>query len=121
NYLHDPADSKSLPFNKITSVFEDSKNRVWITTEGGGFCKYNKKENSFTTIDSKDGLLNNVVYQILEDEERNLWLSTNLGIVKYSPENGILQNYTIIDGLKTNQFNYKSSFKTKDGTLYFGS
>ena len=31
------------------------------------------------------------------------------------------KNYTVEDGLKTNQFNYKSSYKAPDGTLYFGS
>ena len=121
NYTHISSDPNSLPINKVTSIFEDSKRRIWITTDGGGFCEFNKQEESFTSIDCSHGLINNVVYQILEDEESNLWLSTNSGLIRYSPEKGVLRNYSINDGLKTNQFNYKSGLKTSDGTLYFGS
>ncbi|MDD2476302.1 MAG: two-component regulator propeller domain-containing protein [Dysgonamonadaceae bacterium] len=121
NFIHNSSNPNSLPYNKVTSVYEDKKKRIWITTEGGGFCQFNKKDESFTVIDCSSGLFNNVVYQVLEDDESNLWLSTNSGLIKYSPENGVMHNFTIHDGLKTNQFNYKSSLKTNDGTLYFGS
>lgn len=121
NYLHNPSDSTSLPYNKTTSVFEDSEKNLWITTEGGGFGLFNKKNDSFSTIDNSKGLPNNVVYEMLEDDEGYLWLSTNSGLIRYSHEKEQLINYTTNDGLKTNQFNYKSSFKTNDGTLYFGS
>ena len=102
-------------------MFEDSKRRIWITTEGGGFCRYDKKTQSFVTVNSTNGLPNDVVYQIKEDNSGNLWLSTNSGLVKYVPETGVMENFTVNDGLKTNQFNYKSSYKAADGTLYFGS
>ena len=36
HYLHDAGNLKSLPSNNITSIFEDSDRRIWITTEGGG-------------------------------------------------------------------------------------
>jgi ligand-binding sensor domain-containing protein len=120
NFIHS-SNSGSLPYNKTTSVFEDSKRRIWITTEGGGFCRYDKKTQSFVTVNSTNGLPNDVVYQIKEDNSGNLWLSTNSGLVKYVPETGVMENFTVNDGLKTNQFNYKSSYKAADGTLYFGS
>jgi len=120
NFVH-TSNVGSLPYNKTTSVFEDSKKRIWITTEGGGFCRYDKKKQSFLTVNSTNGLPNDVVYQIQEDNSGNLWLSTNSGLVKYVPETGVMENFTVNDGLKTNQFNYKSSYKAADGTLYFGS
>ncbi|HHV87096.1 MAG TPA: response regulator [Petrimonas sp.] len=120
-FQHDHANNSSLPYNKTTSIFEDSKKRLWVTTQGGGFCLFNKKDETFSTINSANGLVNNVVYQIQEDNEGNLWLSTNSGIVRFNPETHSFRNYTVINGLRTNQFNYKSSFKAADGTLYFGS
>lgn len=120
-FLHDHTNANSLSYNKTTSIFEDSKKRIWITTQGGGFCYFNKKDETFKTFNSVNGLVNNVVYQILEDNEGNLWLSTNSGIVRFNPNTNIFKNYNVENGLKTNQFNYKSSFKAADGTLYFGS
>ncbi len=120
-YMNKPDDSNSLPYNTVTSVFEDSKRRLWITTQGGGFCLFNKNDETFTTFDTTHGMPNNVVYQIVEDDENNLWLSTNYGLVRYNPQSGMFRNYTVDSGLRTNQFNYKSSYKTSDGTIYFGS
>lgn len=121
SFMNRPDDSNSLPYNTVTSVFEDSKSRLWITTQGGGFCLFNKKDETFTTFNITHGMPNNVVYQIVEDNEGYLWLSTNHGLVRYNPQSGIFKNYTVDSGLKTNQFNYKSSYKTSDGTIYFGS
>lgn len=121
HFLHTETNANSLAYNKTTSIFEDSKKRIWITTEGGGFSLFDKATSTFNTFNSLNGLVNNVVYQIQEDSEGHLWLSTNAGIVKFNPETKIFKNYTINNGLKTNQFNYKSSYKEENGTLYFGS
>ena len=120
-FIHNASDPTSLPYNKITSVFEDSHKRLWIATQGGGFCLYDRADDTFTTFNTTNGMPNDVVYQIVEDNELNLWLSTNAGLVRYSPQTGTFKYYTVENGLKTNQFNYKSSFKTSDGTIYFGS
>ncbi len=120
-FLHDATDPYSLPYNKVTSVFEDSKKRLWVTTQGGGFGLFDRKSETFFTYNSSNGLPNDVVYQIKEDNFGNLWLSTNAGLVWFNPEKKSFKNYTVEDGLKTNQFNYKSSYKAPDGTLYFGS
>lgn len=121
NFRHNPADTTTLAYDKTTSIFEDSQKRIWIATQGGGFSLFDKKEETFSTINSANGLVNNVVYQILEDGDGFLWLSTNSGIVRFDPETHTFKNYTISNGLKTNQFNYQSSYKSDDGTLYFGS
>jgi Signal transduction histidine kinase len=120
-FEHNTSDPRSLPYNKVTAVFEDSKKKLWITTQGGGFCLFNREDETFTTFNTTNGMPNDVVYQIVEDNETNLWLSTNAGLVRYNPQTGVFKNYTVGNGLKTNQFNYKSSFKTPDGTIYFGS
>lgn len=121
NFTKIEGDSLSLPYNKTTTVFEDSKRRLWVTTEGGGFSLFDKKSETFTTINTSNGLPNDVVYQIKEDNEGNLWLSTNSGLVCFDPEKKTFKNYTVYNGLRTNQFNYKSSLKTPEGTIYFGS
>jgi signal transduction histidine kinase/DNA-binding response OmpR family regulator/streptogramin lyase len=120
-FLYDSSDSRNTMYNKLNSVFEDSRKRLWVTTEGGGFYLFDRETEEFTTFNSSKGLPNDVVYQIEEDDDANLWLSTNSGLVCYDPLSGIFRNYTVGNGLKTNQFNYKSSYKASDGTIYFGS
>lgn len=120
-FLYDEEKPRNLYYSKLTSIFEDSGKRLWITTEGGGVYLFNKEKEEFTIIDSSRGLPNDVVYQIVEDYDENLWLSTNSGLVCYNPDKESFRYYTVNNGLKTNQFNYKSSYKAHDGTIYFGS
>ena len=121
NYLYDEKDSTSLPYNKVISVFEDSRHRIWLTTQGGGFCEFNPEMGNFVRYSSKDGLPNDVVYQMLEDSDGFLWLTTNNGLVRFNPQNKEFRAFTTANGLLGNQFNYRSSFNDNNGKLYFGS
>ena len=121
NYLHDENNPESLPYDKVVSIFEDSHRQVWLTTQGGGFCLFHPDTETFTSYDSADGLPNDVVYQIVEDKEGLFWLTTNNGLVCFQPTTGAMKVYTTSNGLLGEQFNYRSSFKTEDGTIYLGS
>ncbi len=121
NYAKKADKKGTLPDNKVTSVYEDSARRLWITTQGGGFSMFDKEEEVFTSYNTTNGMPNDVVYEIVEDDEANLWLSTNAGLVRFNPQTKEIKNFTVNNGLTTNQFNYKSSYKTSDGTIYFGS
>lgn len=120
-FVHDPTNHESLPYNKTTSMYEDGKGRLWIATQGGGIGLFDREKETFSTFNSSYGLPNDVVYQIVDDQDGYLWLSTNSGLVRFDPDQKTFKNYTVKNGLKTNQFNYKSSYKTRDGMIYFGS
>ena len=77
NYVFDAEDERSLPYDKVLSVFEDSYRQIWLTTQGGGFCLFHPDTETFTRYGLKDGLPNDVVYQIVEDDDRFLWLTTD--------------------------------------------
>ena len=47
-------------------------------------------------------------------------MSTNGRYLKVISEDGTFMNFTISDGLQSNEFNGRSSFKSKDGKLFFG-
>ena len=47
-------------------------------------------------------------------------MSTNAGISKLSTEDATFKNFTITDGLQSNEFNGRSCFKAKHGNMYFG-
>lgn len=116
------SDSKnSLPYDKVLSIFEDSKKQIWLTTQGRGFCKYDPIEDKFSSYTTQDGMPNDVVYQIVEDDAGFFWLTTNKGLVRFNPNDKSIKTFTVASGLLSNQFNYKSSYKTKDGNIFLGS
>lgn len=121
NYNYNPDDPTSICHYKITSMFLDSKNQLWFASESKGICMFDKAKEKFIRYSMKDGFSNNVIYKILEDNEKNLWLSSNLGLMIFNPETKQVRIFTKNNGLPGNQFNYKSGYKDKTGKMYFGS
>lgn len=119
--MHNENNPKSLPYDKVVSIFEDSHRQVWLTTQGGGFCLFHPETETFTSYNLADGLPNDVVYQIVEDKDGLFWLTTNNGLVCFQPTTGAMKVYTTSNGLLGDQFNYHSSLETEDGTIYLGS
>lgn len=73
---------------------------------------------SFTT---QDGLANNSVKAILEDENGHLWLGTAAGISFFDTQEGSFINYDEADGVCGADFNYSSAWKDESGTMLMGS
>lgn len=112
--------SQTIGSNNTTSVFEDSRGRIWVTTVYG-FSLYNETIDGFNRITVEDGLPSNIVYRILEDGEGIFWISTANGLVKFNPDTHAMRTFSYTDGLHETQFNYCSSYKAPDGTMYMGT
>jgi signal transduction histidine kinase/ligand-binding sensor domain-containing protein len=113
-------DSGSLHSSFVKSLYRDSNGNLWVGTWGGGLSKLNAEDSTFTTYDVNNGLPNSVIYGILEDSSRTLWLSTNLGISAFNPKEHVFRNFDFFDGLQSNEFNTGAYFKSAGGKLYFG-
>lgn len=119
--LHDSANINSLPSNIVNNVFEDSRQLLWFATEGGGLCRYDQASKQFRRYTTRDGLPSDFVFKVLEDSKGHLWVSTSRGLTCFDPLTGSMKVYTRANGLLSDQFNYSSGFKDKDGRMYFGS
>lgn len=108
---------------RITCLYKGSDGTLWIGSNGNGFYKYDAHStgrNPFTAYNSKNGLVNNNIRGILEDDKGLIWISTNYGLSRFDPVQETFTNYTKEDGLVDNQFYWNAFYKSKDGTLYFG-
>ncbi|MBA7526334.1 Sensor histidine kinase RcsC [subsurface metagenome] len=119
-------ESSGLMSNSINVLYKDSKKRLWIGTDENGLCLFNRNTNTFTHYTTDEGLPNNTIVGILEDDQGNLWISSNKGISKAtinSVEEEIkltFRNYTVQDGLQSKIFNRWAFFKSTTGEMYFG-
>jgi signal transduction histidine kinase/ligand-binding sensor domain-containing protein len=121
NFKNKEGDQKTISHNTVNNVFEDSRKNIWVTTDGGGLCLYNRKSATFRNFNSKHGMPSNFLFKIEEDADYKLWISSTRGLIRFDPLTGKIKTYSKSDGLLTDQFNYNSSFKDKDGRMYFGS
>lgn len=119
-FKYENNNQNSISSNVINGIFEDSSNRLWITTENG-LNLYNPKTNNFKRYTKTTGLSSNVTYSILEDKAHQLWISSSNGLMKFNPEDETINVFTKSNGLLSDQFNYCSAYKDDNGEMYFGS
>lgn len=119
-YSHSNTNPNSLSNNRILSILNAEDGKLWIGTEGGGVSVFDPQSEKFYSITASDGLPDNVVNSILQDDLGVYWLATNKGLARYDPAKNKIRVYTSADGLQANEFNQNAALKTKDGNLYFG-
>jgi signal transduction histidine kinase/ligand-binding sensor domain-containing protein/DNA-binding response OmpR family regulator len=113
-------DASALAGDDILTLFQDSQNKIWVGTKAKGLHYFDGKK--FNRINLKVG--NTVItsiHSILEDDDKNLWISTNQGIIKYSTTRKTVVIYDQKDGLASNEFNDNAALKLDANKFYFGS
>ena len=121
SYKYDPKDPNSLSYYNIMSFYEDNKGYVWVSTYGGGLDRFDPKTKKFKRfIESNSDIPNNAVYGVLPDKKGNLWISSNDGISCFNPNTFQFRNYTVDDGLQSEEYNGGAFYENKNGDMYFG-
>ena len=116
-----PINIKNAESNKtVNCVYQHTDNMIWIGTEGDGLFSFNMETKQTSKYGIQQGLLNEVIYGILPDNEGNLWFSTNNGISRLNLQTKAVKNFDESDGLQGSEFNYGAYSKSSDGILYFG-
>lgn len=122
HYLHHPHVASSLPSDKVICIYCTRQDgTLWVGTEGGGAARLNEEADTFTRLCERNGLPNNVVYGILDDDAGNIWVSTNHGLACLRHGSHPVITFGANSGLQSDQFNYRSSLRSTSGeSLYFG-
>ena len=108
----------------VISICQSKDGNIWLGTLGDGIKVITNLNSDFKcelktyTIDN--GLSNNTIKNIIEDNNGNIWISTNKGLNKIDQKNGTVQLYDISDGLQDYEFNELSGTKCKNGAILFG-
>ncbi len=82
--------------NAVTTIYQSKAGVIWIGTTNQGLIRY---DGNIQVYDENNLLPNNFVNAIIEDNENNLWISTDNGISKYNQEDETFQNYNKNDGI----------------------
>lgn len=66
----------------VLTLHADGQDTLWIGTAGGGLARY--RSNQVQMITARHGLASDWIEQILEDDDGNLWLGSQTGILRVS-------------------------------------
>jgi signal transduction histidine kinase/ligand-binding sensor domain-containing protein/DNA-binding response OmpR family regulator len=124
NNVYTICEAKNLP------GIVESETIIWLGTSDG-LNKFEIKNKSAANrfdidISSKfytveDGLPDNLVNSIIEDEDGNLWLGTGSGITFFDVKQELFKNFSSADGIYGSLMNTGAVLKLDNGTFFFGS
>lgn len=100
-------------------VYIDKRKDNWILGTSYGLYEFTSQSSLLKSYTTKNGLANDYIYAGVIDNQNNIWCSHDKGISKID-SNGVILNFSKLDGLQEDEFNYGAIAKTSDGELYFG-
>src|SRR5207244_717446 len=86
-----------LSANQVLALYEDHEGSLWIGTGGGGLNRLSKVQSPKSKVvgagdgefmfhvsrfTSRDGLFSDTIFEILEDDRDNLWMSCFSGVFR---------------------------------------
>ena len=113
--------------NLISNVYKDERGILWLG-HNDGLTIWDQKKDTLYYFNKVNGLCDNTIRGIAEDNLNNIWVTTSNGfsILTVKRElNDILtvtsKNYSVKDGLKNSYFNSHSICKLRDGDILLGN
>lgn len=114
---------------------KDKEGVIWVATGGGGLVSWQfsvgSSQSKPSTVNRQpstvfhqftiaEGLSNNTIYAVYEDEVGNFWLPSDYGIIQFNKRTHFTKAYLKKDGITYDEFNRTSHHQDKEGNLYFG-
>lgn len=113
--------TKNLP-PTITCSFVDSRGWTWQGTYSG--IRLMRPNAKTIEYGYKDGIANEVIRAVIEDNNHNIWVSTSYGIAHIDVKNNKVKHieyFAGIDNVPDEAFTEGASLKLADGTIIFKS
>jgi len=104
----------NIPCNHI---WKDKNNRIWIATTRGAWC-YDENKNTLVSYNKENGLINNTIQAINEDDAGNFYFGTIEGLSILS-KGGSVKNYNRSNGLRNDRC--EGILKDEKGFIWIGN
>ena len=105
----------------VNCVYKDSRGWTWVGTPQG-LQVYRKESDMLPQVyTTKDGLFNNIVHSIVEDQRHNIWVGTSYGIsaVLFNADGRVyrINSYNEYDHVPNEVFVNGKAIRMPDGTI----
>jgi signal transduction histidine kinase/ligand-binding sensor domain-containing protein len=119
-YVNQATNIKSISSHDVRAIYVDKNDFIWLATNGGGLNSFDQNTKNFEAYTTINGMPDNSVYSILEDNIGNLWMGTNKGLCAFDKAQKTIRSYFLKDGIQNYEFNTNAACKTLKGELVFG-
>ena len=95
HFVHDSANSDTIPSNDINAIAEDAQGNLWLGTEAG-IVMFSPEEKTFIQYDSPSDfpdLSQHQIRDLIVASNGEVWAATASGVVVFSPDDATWQHY----------------------------
>lgn len=126
-YLGNKRESQLFKQLNISNVYKDESGIIWLG-HNDGLTIWDQKKDTLYTFSKENGLCDNSIRGITEDNLKKIWVTTSngLSILTVNRDNNddltiSSKNYSVKDGLKDTYFNSHSICKLRSGDIALGN
>lgn len=110
--------------DKILSFCQTHDGKIWMGSNGYGMYSLSTNQSGKQEIRSftmSNGLANNTVKGIVEDQQGMLWIATDHGLSVFNPKTETFSSFYKNDGLLSAQFYFNGAIRSRSGVIYLGT
>ncbi|MDZ7635308.1 MAG: hypothetical protein U5L72_13125 [Bacteroidales bacterium] len=120
SYFHDPADSTTIPYFSVTSVVVDALDQIWVVTDNGVLCLFDRAMEEFRVIRSLGSHSLNDLVSFTGGSDGYLWLVLRKELLRYNPATGETYSYRwSVNMLEIARFTFSQFSIVLDGPDHF--
>ncbi len=125
-YTRNNTDPGSIGANDIIDIITTGNGETFIGTFGGGISMIKETDQngfpySFENYNTSHGLPTNIILSIEEDNNGNIWISSEGNLTKFNRRDQAFETFSEINRLmKRQSFSENGSCRLHDGRLLFG-
>lgn len=101
------------------AITESHDGTIWAGTSNGLYS-FDRKTKTIKRYTQQDGLSNNIICGVCEDNNHNIWVSTFNGISCLNRKEQSFTTYFSGDGLQGNEFTRGAFYRSVSGEIFFG-
>ncbi|HEX2683532.1 MAG TPA: two-component regulator propeller domain-containing protein, partial [Ferruginibacter sp.] len=134
-YCYDPADKSwntykqsvdlaAGGYHSLNGFLEQKNGAIWLYGTGI-FARFNEEKKIFEDVRNESLKLNGIdletIYQLYEDKDENIWMSTSNGLFMFNPGKQVFYNYSNRRGVANEAYarnSIESVMQAKNGTIF---
>ena len=120
-YQHINVSGANSNSDEVHCIFEDSRHRIWAGTTGYGLAVIDSGGHVTRRYTDKDGLPNNSVESIVEDQKGCIWAGTDYGLAKYTESDDRFNAFFLANTSLGLMYTEGCAIRLADGRLAMGT
>ncbi len=124
-FHHESSDPQSLCSETAWVLAQDPEGDLWVGTPDAGLCRWSASDRAagrvrFDRLSTRDGLLSDLVYGVVADDEGVIWITSDRGLTRFDPSLRTFDHFGPSHGLQEYEFNHGAALRTRSGEILVG-